>query len=502
MLPEKYRKRSFLRFDVPLDMEGLVREYKSIPDEAWSTSYWLVHNSIGTLLLRGGDSGTEMDYQTDSVVDHPLLADMPTFRALLSEEGPFGRPEYAYLFSMVPDGMTLEHEDEASEWEDMYRLHIPLETNPGALLISGERCMHFSKGHVWTFDNISNHGVVNGPEQRTHLIFDVPFNEKLAKALDRAVYLEGEPALPGDLEKIRRKKEEKKPYPGDQYIAKAIKHIRVTGLNDSAIAAAFNSMGIPTKQYARDKSPDDSIGWDGEMIASFRPDIDQTPTSDLDHHVPPNEVLRLANILYFRSMVFERTHWMGIKTMKCPMDMWVYQEMIVNLKTDLLIETGTFAGGSALFFAQLFDMLGRGRVITIDIDGHDNTERPQHSRIEYVSGSSIDPDVVDRLKVEAEASKSVMVILDSDHHAKHKLMELELYSPLVTVGNYIIAEDSCFDAFPAWPEFGLGPAAAVREFLMRHNNFEVDRSQERHMITFSPMAFLKKIRSSSSATGP
>lgn len=208
------------------------------------------------------------------------------------------------------------------------------------------------------------------------------------------------------------------------------------------------------------------------------------------------EIIRLANIIYFRSQVYQRTHWMGVKTAKCPMDMWMYQELMHYLNTDLVIETGTFAGGSALFFAQMMDLMGRGEVITIDIDDS-IPNRPEHPRLEYITGSSIDPATIERLKPAVAAATSVMVILDADHRAPFKLQELELYAPLVTVGNYLIAEDSCFDEYPAWPEFGPGPAAAVTEFMKKKHNsdrFTIDRGPEHHMITYAPRAFLKRVK--------
>lgn len=202
------------------------------------------------------------------------------------------------------------------------------------------------------------------------------------------------------------------------------------------------------------------------------------------------EVVRLANILYFRSQVFNRTEWLGHKAAKCPMDMWVYQELIHALDTDLLIETGTWTGGSALFFAHLFELRGRGKVITVDVQ--EQPGRPEHPRIEYLDGSSVDPAVLERMAAAAEAAQSVMVILDADHKADYKLAEMRAYAGLVTPGSYLIAEDSCFDHWPAWPEFGPGPAKAVQQFLDEDDRFEIDRGQERHLLTFSPLAFLKR----------
>ena len=212
----------------------------------------------------------------------------------------------------------------------------------------------------------------------------------------------------------------------------------------------------------------------------------------MNKNIDAKEILRLANIIYFRSQVYDKTRWMGVRTAKCPMDMWMYQELIFRLKTDLIIETGTLNGGSASFFAHMLDIMGRGKVITIDIND-DIQGRPQHQRIEYIKGSSIDPDVVNSLMPAVREANSVMVILDADHRAPFKLQELELYSPLVSVGNYIIAEDSCFDEYPAWPEYGPGPATAIKEFIERTDRFEIDRELEQHMITFAPRGFIKRI---------
>ncbi len=203
-----------------------------------------------------------------------------------------------------------------------------------------------------------------------------------------------------------------------------------------------------------------------------------------------DELTRLANQVYFRAGVFNQTLWMGHKAAKCPMDMWVYQELMVRLRTDLVIETGTWMGGSALYFAHLLDLMGHGRVITVDI--HTQPGRPEHDRIDYLEGSSIDDRIVEEIGNRASDSSSVLVILDADHHAEFKLEEMNRYAPMVTPESYLIAEDSCFDHYPAWPEFGPGPAHAVNQFIKSNRDFEIDRRQERHMITFCPRAFLRR----------
>ncbi|MCH2191196.1 MAG: cephalosporin hydroxylase family protein [Gammaproteobacteria bacterium] len=215
--------------------------------------------------------------------------------------------------------------------------------------------------------------------------------------------------------------------------------------------------------------------------------IDTDNISDAD----ADEILRLANIIYFQSKAYERTNWMGVPAAKCPMDMWIYQELMFALKTDLLIETGTLSGGSALFFAQMFELMGKGQVVSVDINLPPTL--PQHPRISYLQGSSIDAKVLDQVGSHAEQARSVTVILDSDHAADYKLKELEAYSEFVSRGNYIIAEDSCFDYFPAWPEYGPGPATAVKAFMENRKNFKIDRFPELHLITFAPQAFLKRL---------
>ncbi len=207
-------------------------------------------------------------------------------------------------------------------------------------------------------------------------------------------------------------------------------------------------------------------------------------------HKEIEEILRLANILYFKSKAYEKTSWMGVRTAKCPMDMWVYQELIHSQNTDLLIETGTLMGGSALFFANVFDVLDKGKVVTVDLIKQ--KQLPKHPRIEYITGSSIDTHVLNTIRECYAQSSSAMVILDSDHKAEYKFKELNAYSEFVTKGNYMIAEDTCFDYYPAWPEFGPGPATAVKQFMKSNTDFVIDRTQEKHLISFAPMAFLLK----------
>jgi hypothetical protein len=186
-------KRSFLRLPVDIDVDSLLADYRRIPHTAWSTSHWDVHCSATMLLLRGGHSGDQRDFTTDSVVDHEILAQVPYIAWLLGADGPFGQSTYGFIFRMRPNGVTRPHVDDNPSWRTPMRIHIAITTNDEAHLLSEGRAMHLDVGEAWTFDNQRSHAVVNGDTVRTHLIFDVPPNPKLSALLDAAVFDPGEP---------------------------------------------------------------------------------------------------------------------------------------------------------------------------------------------------------------------------------------------------------------------------------------------------------------------
>ena len=144
--------------------------------------------------------------------------------------------------------------------------------------------------------------------------------------------------------------------------------------------------------------------------------------------------------LYFDArafnMTWRNTHFRGQPVLKCPLDLWLYQEILHALRPAVIVETGTAFGGSALYLASICDLLGTGRVITIDIANR--PKRPVHSRISYVTGSSVDPEIVERVRTDVGSESPVMVLLDSDHGRDHVLAEIEAYAPLITRGSYLI----------------------------------------------------------------
>ncbi len=188
--------------------------------------------------------------------------------------------------------------------------------------------------------------------------------------------------------------------------------------------------------------------------------------------------------------------WLGKPIWQPPLDLWTLQETIFEIRPELIIETGTFRGGSSYFFAQLFDLMGQGRVITIDIEKlHDLS----HPRITYLIGDSVSPEVVGQVHEEVERTEGpVMVILDSDHTKSHVLGELEVYSRFVSPGSYVNVQDGVIDVLPRFAAGKPGPLAAITEFLERHPEFEVDRDRsERFLITHHPSGWLRRIAGSS-----
>ncbi len=203
------------------------------------------------------------------------------------------------------------------------------------------------------------------------------------------------------------------------------------------------------------------------------------------------EIINKFHNLYYTSGVWEQTKWMGYTIYKCPFDMWIYQEIFFEIKPDLIIETGTWQGGSALYMAHLLDLVNsNGRIVTIDIE--DFPDRPEHQRITYYKGSSVATETIEMVRKEVANAKSVLVILDSDHSKDHVLKELELYNQFVTKGSYLIVEDSNVNGHPTYDEFGPGPMEAIDVFMENNNEFEIDSNREKFFITFNPRGYLRR----------
>ena len=196
---------------------------------------------------------------------------------------------------------------------------------------------------------------------------------------------------------------------------------------------------------------------------------------------------------YYDSKVWlGNTRWLGIPILKLPLDLFIYQEIIFDIKPDLIIECGTFNGGSALFFSSMLDLINKGKVISIDHVLRSNL--PSHPRLTYIKASSTSDEALEKVKQLINPGDVVVVVLDSDHRKNHVLSELELYGKYVTKGSYLVVEDTNVNGHPILPDFGPGPMEAVEEFLLENNEFMIDESKHKFFFTFCPKGFLRKVK--------
>jgi len=199
--------------------------------------------------------------------------------------------------------------------------------------------------------------------------------------------------------------------------------------------------------------------------------------------------------------------WMGRPIIAYPQDMIAMQELIWEVKPDLIIEAGIAHGGSIVYYASLLELIGEdGLVLGVDIDirkhNRDLIEaHPMMKRIEMIEGSSISKDIAKKVYEIASGKKKIMVCLDSNHTHKHVLEELKLYADLTSVGSYCVVFDTIVEDLPKdyMPEKrpwnpGNNPKTAVFEFLKTNNNFEIDKSiDNKLLISVAPDGYLKRV---------
>jgi cephalosporin hydroxylase len=185
--------------------------------------------------------------------------------------------------------------------------------------------------------------------------------------------------------------------------------------------------------------------------------------------------------------------WRGHKLLKNPLDCWVYQEIIAATGPDVLLELGVAFGGSAVFFADVMQLIGHGEVLGVDVSLA-RARGVSHPRVTFLEGSSVAPEVVAEVHRRCQG-KRVMVFCDSDHQAAHVLAELEAYHDLVADGMYMIVEDSLADVMGWMPVPLDGPRPAIERFVAAHPEFQSDlRVGEKYLLSQSPYGFLRKGR--------
>lgn len=238
--------------------------------------------------------------------------------------------------------------------------------------------------------------------------------------------------------------------------------------------------------------------------------------ADPDIRVATRNWVDAANKLKY-SYHFE---WLGRPIIQYPQDIVAMQELIWQIKPDLIIETGIAHGGSLVMNASMLAMLdfcdaietgetinpnhSKRKVLGIDIDIRPHNkeaieEHPMASRIQMIQGSSISAEVINQVHRIAKNYQRILISLDSNHTHEHVLAELEAYAPLTSRGSYCVVFDTIVEDMPAdmFPDRPWGPGnnpkTAVWEYLKSHPEFEIDRTvNDKLLITVAPDGFLKR----------
>ena len=202
-------------------------------------------------------------------------------------------------------------------------------------------------------------------------------------------------------------------------------------------------------------------------------------------------------------VMYEPT-WLGIPIIQYPNDIVMMQELIWKVGPDVIVETGVAHGGSAILYASILELLGKGTVIGIDIEIRKYNRlainsHPLSKRIHLIEGNSVDEDVVDDVRARIKKEDKVLVVLDSDHSFEHVRKEMELYSPMVSADSYLVTMDGAAELVWDIPSGKKqyrhdNPLVAIREFLKDHPDWEVDPYYNRLHVTSNPSGFLRRVR--------
>jgi len=200
-------------------------------------------------------------------------------------------------------------------------------------------------------------------------------------------------------------------------------------------------------------------------------------------------------------IMYEPT-WLGIPIIQYAEDVVMMQELIWKIRPDMIVETGVAHGGSAILYSSILELIGKGKVIGVDIEIRKYNRvainsHPMSKRITLIEGSSVDEDIVKEVNRMIKRSDKVLVVLDSNHSYEHVLREMELYSPFVTPDSYLVAMDGAqgmvWDIPRGKPEWKSdNPLRAIEDFVKKHNDFVVDDYYTRLRITSNPRAFLRR----------
>lgn len=209
------------------------------------------------------------------------------------------------------------------------------------------------------------------------------------------------------------------------------------------------------------------------------------------YYMEENLNMPLRQVLaVIQDRIMKKSTYFGVQAQKGPIDAWIYQELIFEIKPDIIVEIGNAHGGSTLFLAHICDLLRKGKVIALDLS-HSDVPRHvlRHRRIKWIEG-----DACENFKIVAKLirkNEKVLIIEDSSHTYENTLNILRLYSPLVTKGSYFVIEDGiCHHGLEVGPN--PGPYEAISTFINENKDFEIDRGRESFLITWNPRGYLKR----------
>jgi cephalosporin hydroxylase len=231
-----------------------------------------------------------------------------------------------------------------------------------------------------------------------------------------------------------------------------------------------------------------------------------TPDGERELDIYTEEGFRVLSELWTRSnwqnKLSYEVSWLGIPIIQLPEDIVVMQELIWKVRPDVIVESGVAHGGALVLYASVLELLGRGRVIGVDIEIRKYNRlaieaHPLSHRIELIEGDALAEETVRAVRSRIRQGERVLVALDSNHTKEHVAGELERYAPLVTPNSYLVVFDGVMalvaDAPGAGERWGEdNPLEAVRDFLDGNDDFELDRSYERLAVTYCQGGFLRR----------
>ena len=235
------------------------------------------------------------------------------------------------------------------------------------------------------------------------------------------------------------------------------------------------------------------------------PSLQEYVRKKKDKDIPAlKEVAEKWLALASKNRLSYEVEWLGVPIIQTPEDMILMQELIFKIQPDYIVETGIAHGGSLVFYASLLKLLGKQKVIGVDIEIREHNKKvieahPLFEGIEIIEGDSSSPETVERIKSMIPNGSKVIVCLDSRHTKEHVAKELAIYKDLVSVGSYLVVFDTHTSRMA---ELGAAdksyvnnsPMEAVNDFVEQNNNFEIDSNYNKLFISYSPNGYLRRIK--------